>query len=265
MESPLKDLDVNVAFRCGDTDVKSIVREEPPMTRVMEALECGKIWYNQQGLDRRYVSLEIDWFEFRAIEWNQCLIAVFNTHKGTVAAKCRMEQEVIEALSKCRWVTLHLNQMVCKDELSFQSEFRLCGDFKSISIAKPQFEPLYRDLMNHLDLFEHQGTQLMPPSPLRDPGLSACILASHSAPSIETQEVSMTPREVTYLIGTAGTRIETTRDHSQATIKVLPLPHRTRSKTQTLAITGTTHQVAAALALLEAQLTIHKLQPNRLF
>lgn len=265
MESPLKDLDVNVAFRYGDTDVKRVVREGPPMVKVMEALECGEAWYNQSGFDERCVSLELDWFEFRAIEWDHGLIAVFNTHKGTVAAKCKMEKEVINTLSKCRWVTLHLNQMVCKNELSLQSDFRLCGDFKSISIAKPQFEPLYKDLMNHLDLFEHQWTQLMPPSPPRDPGLSGCILASLSAPSIETQELSLTPRQVTYLIGTAGTRIETTRDHSQATIKVLPLPHRTHSKTQTLAITGTTHQVAAALALLEAQLTIHKLQPNRLF
>lgn len=273
MEGPLKDLDVNVALRFDDLEVKQPAEKEPPMVCVLDALQSGQTWYAKTAPERPHISLEIDWFEFRAMadQVEQGIAAVSKSYKGTVLVLSALDSRVTDLLAGCSWLGLKLNRMVYHDQLSLISKFRLCDGSKSVCIAHPQPEALRRDLKDHLNLFEWHGINpfaLSTLAPAEDPGLRGCAVIPPIAPPIATQELHLAKAHVTYLIGIEGTRIEATRQQSQATIKVLPLQHPARSTArstgQTIAITGTPEQVACALTLLEAQLTLHQLAPSRL-
>ncbi|SCW03964.1 LAFE_0H02916g1_1 [Lachancea fermentati] len=92
-----------------------------------------------------------------------------------------------------------------------------------------------------------------------------------SPTQIISQEITINKLEVSFLIGHQGTRIETIRRESQATIKILPISQRLKSHQitaptsvlQQLCITGDLQAVATALSLIEYHLSHHRLNWKR--
>lgn len=267
MEGTLKDLEVNVVLRCDDSRNKTALEREPPISAVLNNLEQGQTYYKKRCSGNNLLSLELDWFEFCGIALEcQSISSVTRTHRGTAVVVSTIDQTVVRLLATCHGLILHLNRMVCEDELCLISKFWLCSDSSSIYIKKPDFQALYTDLNAQQCLFHHSWPQPLTPgprNPLSHPGLRGCTTLSPSAPNVTTLELHLTKTQVTYLIGVSGTRIETTRELSQATVKVIPVPDRAKSTTQTIAITGTPLQMARALALLEAQLALYRFSKGR--
>lgn len=164
---------------------------------------------------------------------------------------------------------------VFEEELTTLSKFSISRDRLHVTILSDSIETLLEDVEANLE-------QL---GPSAKPQLSGCstpptnvnlhwrsLEISVTKSGICSQELLLNKDQVTYLIGKNGTRIETIRQVSRATIKVLPISKRLTTKelnhpdivVQSISITGDWYQIALAFAYIEANLQLYKLGPRRL-
>lgn len=265
---PLRELDVNCLASRQEPESSSESSAAKEMLARIDRLGSRGSWkVRDMREDEQYVVLEADWYEFRSHldRLAASLVQVTKTAEGTgILVLCA---RLNEAAGCWHWLRIRLNRLV-SSQLRISVPHRVSADSRSVVLPEATFTQLRQELLRNCSLtWRCDELPAAPPAPPAAPLPAAGPLAAlpQTQAALQTQELHLTKTAVTYLIGPAGERIESTRLQSQATIKVLPISAREtrpRSLPQTLALTGDRQQIATAMALIEAQLTLHHLAPN---
>ncbi|QLL32536.1 hypothetical protein HG536_0D00580 [Torulaspora globosa] len=274
-DEPLHELDLNSLPGPQETECSSAAKATALLARI-DTLGCHRSYtVREMRPEGQYVVLEADWYEFRSQldRLATSLVQVTKTANGTAVLVWSARPQEDETPGSWRWLRIRLNRLVTPCELNLSLPHRLSADSRSVILPQITFTELRREVLLNGRLLTCRRSELPPIS--APPGAPLPVAAGprQAGPQAalpQTQELHLTKAAVTYLIGPVGERIEATRLQSQATIKVLPICKRLsaseqshpRSLQQTLAITGDRLQIATAMALLEAQLSLHRLAPD---
>ncbi|QLQ79411.1 hypothetical protein HG537_0C00580 [Torulaspora globosa] len=269
---PLQELDVNCLV--GLEERSSAAKTTGLVARIDTLPSRRSYVVRETRVGERYMVLEADWYEFRSQldRLGASLVRVTRTANGTAVLVLYASAQEWEPFGSWHWIRVRLNRLVSYSQLHILVPYLVSADSKSVVLPQITSRQLSEVVSCNSSVLTYGDEVALRPA-VSWPAVSqtvAPVSAPQAAPQAHTQELHLTKAAVTYLIGTAGERIETTRLCSQATIKVFPISKRLsaseqnhpRSQQQTLALTGTRHQLATAMALLETQLNLHYQAPN---
>lgn len=236
------------------------------------------------------VNLEIDWWHFRSLvggaEHLSDYVCVTRKHGGTVSVLCSFQANTLKRLISKDWVKLKLKRLTCATEIEMVSAHRLSDNKQFLTVFNTSFEVLFEDLQRnisllstecHLPVLTRFTASVLPPAVLIASSSNSSSLSQipqeKESQNIASYEIPLRKSQVTYLIGKGGTRIESIRDQSKATIKILPISKklttyelsRPDSVLQAITITGDWLSVALAMAYIESHLNLHKIFPTDQF
>lgn len=122
-----------------------------------------------------------------------------------------------------------------------------------------------------IDIFIPKPVLIFCPS---EPSEKDVISSFHeNATSIITRSIRLNKLEISFLIGKNGSRIESIRNSSAATIKIIPIANKLSSYElrnpkhihQELSISGTSEELAKTIALIESYLVLFNTNPDLKF
>lgn len=175
------------------------------------------------------------------------------------------------------WLKFGLTRFACLQELYMVSDYVLSLDRRLLSVRFNSSKDSLQEIRANEDLLLHdthpfppQLDVSIPAACQSNPSVTVPVLAT-SNPHPVTYELTLTKSEVTYLIGKAGARIQSTRESTDTTIKILPIANklssqalnRPESVVQAIMITGDLYTVALAMATIETQLSLHRTSPRK--
>lgn len=289
----LKELDINrISFDKTIVTTKTVNdSQKSTFLRLLDDLKEGESCQLRKAEPLlECVNVEIDWWHFRSLvggaEHLSDYVCVTRKHGGIVSVLCVFQADILKRLISKDWVKLKLKRLTCANEIEMVSAHRLSDNKQFLTVFNTSFDVLFKDLQRNISLL---STECHLPVSTRFTAsvLTPVVLIASSSNSssfsqipqekesqnITSYEIPLRKSQVTYLIGKGGTRIESIRDQSKATIKILPISKklttyelsRPDSVLQAITITGDWLSVALAMAHIESHLNLHKIFPGHQF
>lgn len=289
----LKELDANCISFDKPTRKTKIVNgsQERGFLELFDDLKEGESCsLRTEKTSLQCVIVEIDWWNFRNLiggaERLTDYVSVTRKQCSIASVLCIFQANTLRKLITKDCIKLKLNRLICTDEIEMVSEHRLSGNKQFLTVFNTSFDDLFKDLQKNVSVLSDKH-----PLPVfsRFPTNVPCPIMSTAGASnsssfsqipqkeepqnIATYEIPLTKSQVTYLIGKGGSRIESIRDQSKATIKILPISKkltiyelsRPDSVLQAITVTGDWFSVAVAMTCIESHLNLHKISPGHQF
>lgn len=267
----LKETDINIQRQPQDK-VKHLNNEQLNLVNILDNLNIGdrcdlqiketsvKLCISLNRWTLRGLIMEYPWVQ-------HLLLNVTRDWYSTVRIICNFNETLINVVNVNGYIEINCSRSVCQNDLHVISPYHLSTDGYSVILINDSSETLLNDIKNNLHLLRYITRALPIDLSYHISNSSNDLIVPRndvtSVRDIVTCELKLNKRKITYLIGKDGHRIETIRQLSNATIKIIPIPKRLNDRelnnpnsiNQSVLVSGDPHSVAIALINIEAQLS----------
>ncbi|KOG96962.1 Mer1p [Saccharomyces eubayanus] len=248
--------------------------------KILEELQEGRQLTNTQHFPARtlYIKLALDYSFFRdnLLKFRAHLheIKVFiRISFDIMYIVCKMEKELLSLVYSNGIVDICLPRFILREELKiFESCFYTHHDNR-LRILQEEFSQLFKKIKVKASIlcFSIEEMSMTNQEALPQSSRLFELLKCNNTMQREelqrrdfilTKEVKLSKTQVTFLIGSRGTRIETLRKESGATIKIIPISEKMTMQErfhpetvqQTILVSGDLYSVALAITNIESAL-----------
>lgn len=255
-----------------DLDVSSM--------KILEELQEGKQFTNTQQFppNTLYIKLALDYSFFRDnllkfyTHLHEIKVFIRISHT-TMYIVCKMERELLSLVYSDGIVDICPPRFILREELKiFDSCFYTYHDNR-LRILQEDFSQLFKKIKVKASIlcFSIEEMSMTNQEALPQSSRLAELLKCTNTMQGEelqrrdfifTKEIKLSKTQVTFLIGSRGTRIEALREESGATIKIIPISEKMTMQErchpdtvqQTILISGDLYSVALAITSIESAL-----------